>query len=67
VYTSRETGRIYVLKITTVVGEEGYQERSSFRLKLIFSSADLHDIKAPVTALCQLEGDCLSPRARTQA
>eukprot|EP00961_Rhodomonas_salina_P254180 3435138-Rhodomonas_salina.1 len=41
VYTSRETGRIYVLKITTVVGEEGYQERSSFRLKLIFSSAGL--------------------------
>jgi cleavage and polyadenylation specificity factor subunit 1 len=53
---SRSTGRVYVFELSEVVGEEGLQGRVSFKIKQIFSSADLQDIKAPVTALCQLEG-----------
>ena len=53
---ARSTGRIYIFEIIEVVGEEGLEGRGSFRLKQLFSSADLQDIKAPVTALSQLEG-----------
>jgi len=51
---TRATGRIYVFEVNEVVGEEG--EGASYKIKQLFSSADLQDIKAPVTAMAQLEG-----------
>lgn len=52
--SSRATGRIYVFEVNEVVGEE--EEQKSYKIKQLFSSADLQDIKAPVTAMAQLEG-----------
>ena len=53
---ARATGRVYVYEVSEVVGLEGLEGRASYKVKQVFSSADLQDIKAPVTAICQLEG-----------
>lgn len=53
---SRATGRIYVFEISTIVGEAGYEGKSSYKIKQLFASSLDQDIKAPVTAVCQLEG-----------
>jgi hypothetical protein len=45
---SRATGRVYVFEVNEVVGEEGLEGRVSYKIKQLFSSADLQDIKAPV-------------------
>jgi hypothetical protein len=45
---ARSTGRIYVYEVNEVVGEEGLEGRMSYKIKQVFSSADLQDIKAPV-------------------
>lgn len=53
---ARATGRIYVFDISTIVGEEGYKGKSSFKFKKLWESSLDQDIKGPVTALCQVEG-----------
>ena len=53
---SRACGRLYVVEITSVIGAEGYEGKQIYKLKKNWSSADLQDIKAPVTAVAQLEG-----------
>jgi hypothetical protein len=39
--THRGCGRLYVVEITSVVGEEGYDGRSIYKLKEKWSSEDL--------------------------
>ena len=49
---SRATGRVYVFEVSEVVGEEGLEGRASYKIKQVFSSADLQDIKVCVSRAC---------------
>ena len=59
---SRATGRIYVFDISTIVGEEGYKGKSSFKFKKLWESSLDQDIKGPVTAMCQVRSRSLLTR-----
>jgi len=54
--SARTTGRIYLFEIVSVVGQEGYEGRSSLALKRAFVSQDQQEIKGAISAISQLEG-----------